>query len=155
MKNLRHFICFAALLALASCSVTAPERQTSAPPPDQILEPAPASESKVTIGGEGVSPGPEPLIFAAPDAAESSDLGQTGLSSERKQADTEACYRFARAQVDKDIRIDDDIASARGDAFSQHSRLIDFNRRVDSFYYEKQRTVRFENCMRSKGYFQN
>ena len=75
-----------------------------------------------------------------------------GTSSDRRQLDTDACYRFAWAQVDNDIRIDDDISSARNEAFSQNSRLTVHNQRVDSYYYEKERNARFEDCMRSKGY---
>ncbi len=143
MTSPKSPIWLVAALALAACSSSVPPGEAPPPPgptPDATLNAAPA---------------PEPLI-AAPAAPIAPAPGGGGklpdVSDERKQADTEACYRFARAQVANDIRIDDDISSARGDNFSQFSRITGLNRRVDSFYYEQQRSARFESCMRSKGY---
>lgn len=143
MTSPKSPIWLVAALALAACSSSVPPGE--APPP-----PGPTPDAALTA-----APAPEPLI-AAPAAPIAPAPGGGGklpdVSDERKQADTEACYRFARAQVANDIRIDDDISSARGDNFSQFSRITELNRRVDNFYYEQQRSVRFESCMRSKGY---
>ena len=146
MTSPRSPIWLVAALALGACSSNVPPGE--APPP-------PSSTPDATLNA---APVPEPLIAApaAPIAPVAPVAGGGGklsdVSDERKQADTEACYRFARAQVANDIRIDNDISSARGDNFSQFSRITGLNRRVDSFFYEQQRSARFESCMRSKGY---
>ena len=44
------------------------------------------------------------------------------------------------------------LFSSCASAFSQNSRLTVHTQRVDSYYYERERTARFEDCMRSKGY---
>lgn len=141
-------ISLVAVLALAACSLNGSPGKAP-PPPGSTQKQAP------DVTGTAV-PAPEPLISAPPAPAGAPAAGgewtQPEVSSERKQADTEDCYRYARAQVNNDIRIDDDIASARGVEFSQFARLTDLNKRVDSFYYEQQRGSRFESCMRSKGY---
>jgi hypothetical protein len=77
---------------------------------------------------------------------------RTGVPRAQKAADIEACYRAASAQVDKDIRIDDDIAAARDQVNSYQTRFGDLNRRVDSHYYSRQRISRFEDCMQARGY---
>ena len=74
------------------------------------------------------------------------------MSRAQKAAEIEACYQSAWAQVDNDVRIDDDIAAARDQLNSYQSRLGSLTRRVDSHYYSKQRSIRFEGCMQSKGY---
>ena len=80
---------------------------------------------------------------------------KSGVSEEQVLADSDSCFRFANAQVTKDIQIDRDINAARGDSKSmiQDSRSLD--RRVDAYYYDNERVYRFESCMRSRGYSRN
>ncbi len=144
MISPKSLISLAAILVLAACSWNgSPDK--APPPPGSTQSQAPE------VTGNAVR-APESLISAPSAPAAGGERAQPEVSSERKQQDTEDCYRYAWAQVDNDIRIDDDIASARGVEFSQFSRLTGLNKRVDSYYYEQQRGSRLENCMRSKGY---
>lgn len=120
----------AATVLLAACAAPSKPPSADTAPPDLS-----------TVGA------PVP----APKAA-SGDWRKSGVSREQRAADREACYRFAQAQVDNDIRIDDDISAARDDVSSYQDRFADLTRRVDGHYYSRQRSTRFEACMRSKGY---
>ena len=143
MTSPRSPIWLVAALALGACSSNVPPGEAPPPPgpaPGVSLNEAPATEPLITAPAAPITPAAE------------GDGKLSDVSDERKQADTEACYRFARAQVANDVRIDDDISSARGTNFSQFARISNLNQRVDSFYYEQQRRSRFESCMRSKGY---
>lgn len=149
MMSATPLIFIAVALLLGACSTFSQSPRKPVPLPDAAIG---AAAPSVPAGAGRAGAETEPLFSTPGSARPGSEQRKEGNSSERRQADSEACYRFAWAQVDNDIRIDDDIASARGEAFSQFSRNTDLTKRVDSFYYEKQRSTRFESCMRSKGY---
>ena len=90
-------------------------------------------------------------IFALP-GQNSEFKALEGVSQEKQQADAESCFAFANAQVANDTRIDRDIDSARGGFADVDSRLTNYNRSVDSYYYQNQREALFRRCMRAKGY---
>ncbi len=127
------------LMALTGCSLDRAPPETAAPPPDLTAVPPAAA-------------GDRPPPTAPERSARRSQWHKSGVTPERQKADTEACYNYSQAQVDNDIRIDDDIYAARDDLFSFRSREQDLRRRADSFYYERQRGLRFEECMKSRGY---
>ncbi len=80
---------------------------------------------------------------------------KSGVSDEQVIADSDSCYRFANAQVTKDIQIDRDIDAARGDSKSMLQDSGSLDRRVNAYYYGNERIYRFESCMRSRGYSRN
>jgi len=133
-------------MALLLIGCASESGSTGAPtlPPDlsTVGDAAPAPRPAGDGRGDGGS-GDPPLA---------SGWRKPGVSRTQKAADIEACYQAAWAQVDNDIRIDDDIAAARDHMHSYQSRLGDLSRRVDSHYYSKQRITRFEGCMQSRGY---
>ena len=133
-----------ALLLIGCASASGPPR-TPAPPPDlsTVGEAAPAVSGTGPGKGRVAGSGDQPLAAG---------WHKPGVSRTQKAADIESCYHAAWAQVDNDIRIDDDIAAARDQVGSYQSRLGDLTGRVDSHYYSKQRTIRFEGCMQSRGY---
>ncbi len=135
-----------ALLLIGCASASGPSR-TPTPPPDlsTVGDEAPAPRGTGDGQGSGGGPGSGDLPLAA-------GWHKPGVSRAQKAADIESCYHAAWSQVDNDIRIDDDIAAARDQVGSYQSRLGDLTRRVDSHYYSKQRTTRFERCMQSRGY---
>ncbi len=134
-----------ALLLVGCASAPSPARTTPAPPDlSNVGGPAPAPRPAGDIRKErGREGGGQPSAVG---------WRKPGVTRAQKAADIENCYQGARAQVDSDIRIDDDIAAAREHMHTYQSRLGDLTRRVDSHYYSKQRIARFEGCMKSKGY---
>lgn len=71
-------------------------------------------------------------------------------SEEQRQADVEACYAYARARVDNDVRIDNDISTTR--PAGVRAATNDWNRQVNNYYYQNEQNALFDRCMRSKGY---
>ena len=140
-------------LMAAGCSPGSPLGGSTASPSGQDPDLTSPPDPTVPYSGEvtqQISPGPGQPAPGDPPL-EIKWYGK-GRDSEQKRADADACYRFAWSQVDNDVRIDDDISSARNEAFSQNSRLTVHTQRVDSYYYERERNARFGACMRSKGY---
>ena len=140
-------------LVMSGCSSGGPLSGPTAQPSDQGSDlAAPPDPGQPHSGALRLDVPPEPIEEAPSGPPAKRDWAKVGVTSDRRQADSEACYRFALAQVSNDIRIDDDISSARNEAFSQNSRLTVHTQRIDSYYYENERNARFEDCMRSKGY---
>ncbi|MGF1608995.1 MAG: hypothetical protein ACFCUQ_06340 [Kiloniellales bacterium] len=98
------------------------------------------------------------------EGAESSDVTEEGgltrdvsgwskpnVTSEQRTADIEACYRYAWSQVERDMRIDSDVAT--GD-FNDDSGLgfTQLTQRMNLFEYRNRRTTLINGCMESKGY---
>lgn len=129
------------LVALAGCDFDRGVPGAVEPPPDLTAAPV------------GTADRPARAAESRPyGSAPESKWHKSGVTPERQRADTEACYNYSRAQVENDIRIDDDIFAARDDAFSFRSREQDLSRSADSFYYGRQRGLRFDECMKSRGY---
>ena len=134
----------ATALLLIGCASESGPTGAPTPPPDLSAVGDAAPAPRRTGDGRGGGGSGDPPLAAG--------WRKPGVSRTQKAADIEACYQGAWAQVDSDIRIDDDIAAARDQMHSYQSRLGDLSRRVDSHYYSKQRITRFEGCMQSKGY---
>ena len=143
MASIRMSIGIFAALALAACASDLRPHRAAPPPPGP---------------GPGLSQPQAPAGGAPPSrsASESAQTGESwrksGASRAQQRADTEDCYSYAWAQVDNDIRIDNDIAAARGQDFTGQAEVLGLTRRVDDFYYKRQRSVLFEDCMNDKGY---
>lgn len=149
-------IALLAALAMASCSSSfrypgkkffESDRRSSAP----AAKSAPAS--RPAAGAPAVNAGPGESDSGS--AAEVEDWQKSGVSEEQSLTDSDACYRYANAQVAKDIRIDRDIDAARGVRNSLFEQNGNLDRRVDAYYYNNERVARFESCMRSRGYSPN
>jgi hypothetical protein len=136
----------AALLLIGCASDSEPARAPLPPPEPSTVggaPPAPQPRGDGPDSGADQEPDDQPLAVG---------WRKEGVTRAQKAADIEACYQTAWGQVDKDIRIDDDIAAARDQVNSYQTRLGDLPQRVDSHYYSKQRITRFEGCMRTRGY---
>lgn len=129
-----------ALLATAGCS----DPSTFRYPGKQFFESEPKKSSSRS------RPAP-----AAGEEDGEGDWIKSGVSEEQVLADSDSCYRFANAQVTKDIQIDRDIDAARGDSKSMLQDSGSLDRRVNAYYYGNERIYRFESCMRSRGYSRN
>ena len=149
MKNPTLFFWLAASLLLTACSGGIPPGRTPAPAPDlSIFEPGAKGRSAVE-SNQGDS---SRRVGNRDDQPYIGGWNKPGVTSDQQLADTEACYNYAWAQVNNDIRIDDDIDAARGQLGSEFSRLSVVTRQADSYYYRKERIVRLEDCMQAKGY---
>ncbi len=130
---------------LAGCS-------SSSRPPSADAEPPDVS----TVGAPVLPPpdlGDDPPSGGGTDRpAVPGGWSKAGVTGEEKRADIDACYRFATAQVARDIRIDSDIEAARDPYNSFDYRFGNLTRQVDGYYYSKQRINKFGECMRAKGY---
>ncbi len=149
MKNPTLSFWLAAGLLLTACSGGSLPGRSPAPPPDlSIFEPDGKGRSAAETGRDGRAR----RVGNRDDRAYIGGWIKPDVTSDQQLADTEACYNYAWAQVKNDIRIDDDIAAARGQRGSEFARLDTVTRQADSYYYRKERIVRLENCMQAKGY---
>ena len=144
-----------AALALASCS------GSFRYPGQRFFESDPKPSTPSAVPATRAPAAATPAVEAAPNETESGAVAEvegwrkTGITEEEGLSDSDACYRYANAQVSKDIRIDGDIDAARGVSNSLFERSPSLDRRVDAYYYNNQRVARFESCMRSRGYSQD
>ena len=134
----------ASAVLLAACAAPSKPRSADTAPPDLSTLGAPVRAAPAGAAG--------PEAGQAERQPVSGGWSKPGASREQRAADREACYRFAKARVANDIRIDDDISAARDQPNSYQSRFGSLTRRVDGHYYSRQRGTRFEDCMQSKGY---
>ncbi len=149
MKNPTLSFWLATTLMLTACSGGSLPGRTPAPPPDlSIFEPGQGGRSAVGSSQDDRSR----RVGNRDDRPYIGGWSKPGATGDRQLADTEACYNYAWAQVNNDIRIDDDIAAARGQLGTEFSRLSVVTQQADSYYYRKERIVRLENCMQAKGY---
>lgn len=136
------------------------------PPPAGLEEPdtagapaaAPAGDSGA--GGERgtvvetISPEPsaakEPTAIAIP---EGSGWTNPGVPLTQQQADIEACFSYADAQIKREAQIDDDRFYSGNDRdFQNQYGLNTFRQRVDYYSERRRRGALFDSCMESKGY---
>ena len=72
-------------------------------------------------------------------------------TADQRQADYEACYAYARSQVEHDIRIENDVASAFDDP-DKGLGFIALTRRMNAFEHKQRRVNLVDNCLEKKGY---
>ncbi len=141
----------ATAVVLSACGAKSAKDGTALPPPGlSVVEPGKAAVSGAG-GGQVRDSGGVATERRKPAGA----WQKRGTTQEQQLADNDDCYRYAWAQIDNDIRIDRDIAAARGGLDSEFSRISNLNRQLDGFYYRKERGVRIASCMRGKGYRQD
>ena len=126
---------------LAGCTMPRPASDRAGPPPDTAVG-APAVPAENS---------PEPTA----KAADSPDWRKPGATADERLADTDACYSLALARINNDISIDRDINAARGQVNSTLFPDQAVERRVDGYYYKKERLAWFEDCMRTTGYIRD
>jgi hypothetical protein len=145
MKSRTLLLWLALFPLLTACgSAGLPGSRAPAPPPGISVDGQGATEAGQDNATRGVgNRDDQPYIGG---------WSKPGASRAQQLADTETCYNYAWAQVNNDIRIDDDIAAARGELGSASTRLTTVTRQADSYYYRKERIVRLESCMQAKGY---
>lgn len=149
MKNPALSFWLAAALMLTACGGGSQSGHTQAPPPDLSIF---GADEK---GRSPVESNPDDKSRREGNrGARPHSVGWTkpGVTKDQQLADTEACYNYAWAQVNNDIRIDDDIDAARIQPGSGLTRLRAVTQQADSYYYRKERIVRLEDCMKAKGY---
>lgn len=86
-----------------------------------------------------------------PDASIRPPPGATA-TSEQYQQNLESCRAYALAQVEQDARNDYD---SRGNIWDERDRgrtIIQLERSVANFDYQRRRDQLFQQCMRSRGY---
>lgn len=87
---------------------------------------------------------------AAPPSGDKWTLEENGGDEQREQ-DVAECHASARAQVERDMRIDDNIQGGQGmreDAMN----FQEWQSRVDAYGYRERQMRLFERCMRDRGY---
>ncbi len=65
--------------------------------------------------------------------------------------DVESCYAYARGQVDHDVRIESDVASAFDSDDAGFGTIV-LRERMNDFERRNRVPVLFSSCMSSKGY---
>ncbi len=97
---------------------------------------------------ERVERAPAPGL-AAPPAPEAWAADNDVDAEERERAVAE-CHAMARAQVERDMRVDESIRGglAREDATDYQQ----WRERVDSYGYRERQRELFERCMRERGF---
>ncbi|WP_119168812.1 hypothetical protein [Algihabitans albus] len=131
MTKLTLLIPAALLILLTACSE--PERQPSGLP----AATAPAGETSPLL-----SVPPEALVWSQP-----------GVADDRRQDDIESCYAFARARVQTNRQIDQDIRGNLSQSGS-YNTTRGFQGRLDDFESRNRQSRLFNDCMESKGYVQ-
>lgn len=172
MKSLFLAVMVVGLWAAAGC--TQPESSRSAlpagealPPPEGVAEPggeavvAPAPEGTAPGGGEVVieieTIQPESSAAVSPTAIiipEGSGWTHPEIPLTKQQADIEACFNFATAQIARESQIDEDRYQVESDFTDLHGETT-LTRRVDYYTERRRRGALFDSCMRSRGYLKN
>ena len=166
MKSLFVAVTVVGLWAAVGC--TQPESSRSAPPaggalppPEGVAEPggetavAPPPESAAPEGGVVIeSIQPDASVAASPSAIiipEGSGWTHPEIPLTKQQADIEACFNFATAQIARESQIDDDRYQVESDFADLHGETT-LTRRVDYYSKRRRRGALFDSCMHSMGY---
>jgi len=141
---------FVLCFGLAACEILNAPPFTSEPAPKSVSEPAapPVSEppSQPAASTDGAET--EPLLSAP---AEPLVWTQPGVTDEARQRDVADCFAYSRAIVERDRRIDRDIA-AGGSSIGTTTRATGLSRELREFGRGREETRFFNSCMASKGY---
>ena len=114
------------------------EKTTAPPPPEgtastsaRAAEPAPAR-----VSGDGTT------VWI-----------KEGVEDSQRRADIDDCYGYAKAQVRRELRIQEDrVAAGRTSGIGGEEKF--FRARMDRFETGRQFEILFGRCMRAKGYNQ-
>jgi hypothetical protein len=77
---------------------------------------------------------------------------QAGVDAEARQADLEACVDSARAQVERDQRIDESTELGTTGTTSASGQTTELRQRMEAFGYEQRLNRLIADCMERKGY---
>jgi hypothetical protein len=128
-------------LALVVVACTSENKSTGE---SAVLEPPTASPTSAPEA----STQSEPAVSQLPEAE---GWAKADVSPEVKRADSEDCYAFSRAVVDRDQRISDDRRRTVFGSDSDYSMQIFHNQ--SQRYGDRNTFLRnFEDCMAAKGY---
>ncbi|RMD64575.1 MAG: hypothetical protein D6826_02090 [Alphaproteobacteria bacterium] len=145
----------ATLWLLAACTSASAPKTTIAPPEDanqpdagRPATAAPSPAAPASQGGQGAETGG--IIVRTPGGAVWIEP-ETGNTA--RQADIDACYHYAHAQITRDRRMETD-SSAAFDAFPSGLGLGALRQRMSAYEQGNRQASLFEACMESKGYAQ-
>jgi hypothetical protein len=166
MAFMKTTLIAAAAIALAACS-TSPRGYLARPAaPSAGLQPAVgASATSAGVNSGGTYPygtastsTPAPLETAAGSGdglvvvdPDGNVWIQPEKTDARYQADVESCYSYAQAQIDHDVRIENDINGAFQSS-SAGFGLTELRGRMNNYERRRRRPALFSNCMVAKGY---
>ena len=75
------------------------------------------------------------------------------VTPEQHQADIEGCYRYAWSQVERDMRVEQDVGAARSDG-DDGLGFTALTTRMNLYDHRNRRTELINDCMEGKGYIQ-
>ncbi len=103
---------------------------------------------KTTIAGIAAS---ALLAITVPALANGIVLVDPSATADRSKPDVEACYNFAQAQIDHDVRIERERSAAfgRSDIGLGLTSLLE---RMSTFGQSQRRRTLFIDCINAKGY---
>ena len=129
-----------------------------------------ASEAGGDAAGATASPGGETPTAATADSGgtgtvlssdergsvrpQASGWQNPNVTPEQHQADIEGCYRYAWSQVERDMRVEQDMAAARSDG-DDGLGFTALTTRMNLYDHRKRRTALINDCMESKGYIRD
>ena len=146
MNRLHLLLAAASVLALAACAPAlkpggpAATPGTLTAPPQSTAAPTGQSGTTATEQSEDPIVGPDGTVWL-----------KTGVKSERYRADADDCFSFARAQVDRDERFENDAGAAISDS-SGGNGLKELRQRMSQFERQNRLPRLFGQCMEAKGY---
>ena len=166
MALMKASLIAAAAISLAACS-TAPRGDLAQPAaPSAGLQPA-ADASPTSAGansggtypyGSASTSTPTPLETATGSGDGVVVVDPDGnvwvrpeKTDARYRADVESCYSYAQAQIDHDVRIENDINGAFQSS-SPGFGLAELRGRMNNYERRRRRPALFSNCMVAKGY---
>ena len=85
------------------------------------------------------------------DTRKSGAWVKEGVTVEQRQQDIRDCYAMARAQVERDRRIDQNIDAGRSSTGSAQA-TENLMQSMDSYGYEQRKARLYTRCMQDKGY---
>lgn len=141
------------LLALGGCNWL-PADYSAEPEPEPAPKgtalPPPLEPSDAGVLPESEESSPQ-LVIRGPDGKIWTRDPEAGGAYD---ADVEACYNYARAQIEHDRMIESDASSAFGRGAGD-SGLSDLTRQMNQFEQSNRWPALFQRCMESRGYARN
>ena len=77
---------------------------------------------------------------------------QTGVDAQTRRTDRRACVESARAQIERDQRIDASTERGTGDTVTASGGEARLRQRMEEFGYEQRLNRLIAECMKRKGY---
>lgn len=140
----------AVVFALTACSVQPPPPSVDAPPPETLAPGTMAPPDPLSAPSDSPSQPADLETVPAPEPAVDG-WGKPGVTSAAYQADVDACFSYAQAQIAHDRRIERD-STAAFETFPEGTNLPQLRDRMSEFEQGNRRIDLFDECMESKGY---